>query len=229
MAKLDPDGSGSIHASEFLDAMLNYIREKTVRDMAGEPGTPYPPDSPEPDGEEDEEMEVPDDLAHLGPVEQQSAIKSRAFVMMGLGTALVLVFSDPMVDVMSNLGQRLAVPPFYVSFVLAPIASNASELIASVNYAKKKTQKTITVGLAALEGAACMNNTFCLAIFMGLIHYKGLAWKFSAETAAILIVQLLVGLCAMQRTMTTATAYFVLALFPLSICFIAALEAAGYD
>ena len=33
----------------------------------------------------------------------------------------------------------------------------------------------------ALEGAACMNNTFCLAIFMALILFKGLAWQFSAE------------------------------------------------
>ena len=126
---------------------------------------------------------------------------------MALGTALVLIFSDPMVDVMSNVGERVKVPrsrrdhaettprprrdrehrspraegrrrscsqvpPFYVAFVLAPLASNASELIASVNYASKKSKKTITVALAALEGAACMNNTFCLAIFMGLIFFQ---------------------------------------------------------
>ena len=81
---------------------------------------------------------------------------------------LILIFSDPMVDVMSNMGERLGIPPFYVAFVLAPLASNASEFIASYSYAQKKTQKTITVALAALEGAACMNNTFCLAIFMGV-------------------------------------------------------------
>ena len=43
------------------------------------------------------------------------------------------------------------------------------------------------VSLAALEGAACMNNTFCLAIFMALVYFKGLAWKFSAETLTILV------------------------------------------
>ena len=93
----------------------------------------------------------------------------------GLGTLLVIVFSDPMVDVMSNVGTRLEVPPFYVAFCLAPLASNASELIASLAYAGKKSRKTITVALAALEGAACMNNTFCLAIFMGLCFFKQLA------------------------------------------------------
>jgi hypothetical protein len=37
--------------------------------------------------------------------EQQRAIKIRAFWQMGLGTVLVLLFSDPMVDCLSALGE----------------------------------------------------------------------------------------------------------------------------
>ena len=81
------------------------------------------------------------------------------------------------------------VKPFYVAFVLAPLASNASELIASYNYAMKKTPKTISISVATLEGAACMNNTFGLAIFMFLIYYQDLAWQYLAETCVILLVQ----------------------------------------
>jgi Ca2+/Na+ antiporter len=73
--------------------------------------------------------------------------------------------------------------------VLAPLASNASELIASFNYAQKKTPKTISISMATLEGAACMNNTFGLAIFMFLIYYQNLAWEYLAETCVILLVQ----------------------------------------
>jgi len=131
--------------------------------------------------------------------------------------------------VLGNVGDRIGCPAFYISFVLAPLASNASELIASVTYAKKKTKKTITVALSALEGAACMNNTFCLAIFMGLVYFKSLAWKFTAETLAILIVQLIVGIIAMQQTMSRLTGAFILSLFPLSIVFIVYLEAIGLD
>ena len=147
----------------------------------------------------------------------------------GLGTLLVIVFSDPMVDVMSNVGTRLEVPPFYVAFCLAPLASNASELIASLAYAGKKTRKTITVSLSALEGAACMNNTFCLAIFMALIYFKELAWKFSAETISILIVELCIALLAACSTQKLWHAIIALALFPLSIALVAVLEANGYD
>ena len=147
----------------------------------------------------------------------------------GLGTLLVIVFSDPMVDVLSNVGTRLEVPPFYVAFCLAPLASNASELIASLAYAGKKSRKTITVALAALEGAACMNNTFCLAIFMALIYFKQLAWKFSAETIAILAVECLIAGIAMCKTQRLWHALFALSLFPLSIAMVAILEGLGYD
>lgn len=78
--------------------------------------------------------------------------------MITLGTALVLLFSDPMVDVLSQFGLRIHVGAFYVSFVLAPMASNASELIAAFNYAQKKTKKTITISLSTL---VVRENEFC--------------------------------------------------------------------
>ena len=80
--------------------------------------------------------------------------------MLAVGTAIVIYFSDPMVDVMQEIAVRASLPPFYVSFVLAPLASNASEVVASMYYAAKKTRKTISVSMSALEGAASMNNTF---------------------------------------------------------------------
>lgn len=56
-------------------------------------------------------------------------------------------------QVLSEVGDRTGIPSFYISFVLSPLVSNASELIASYNYAQKKTSKTITISLATLTGA----------------------------------------------------------------------------
>lgn len=108
----------------------------------------------------DEKEEIPEDFTDLSPEEQQVAIKWRSFKMLFIGTVLVIYFSDPMVDVMQEIAVRTSLPPFYVSFVLAPLASNASEVVASMYYASKKTRKTMSVSLSALEGAASMNNTF---------------------------------------------------------------------
>merc|ERR1711916_324202 len=121
---------------------------------------------------EEEEEEMPEDLVGLPHHVQMRKVKIRSATLMFAGTALVLIFSDPMVDVLSAVGDKMGVPPFYVSFVLAPLASNASELIASFTYAQKKTKKTITISLSALQVAAVMNNTFCLGIFLALIFFR---------------------------------------------------------
>lgn len=124
---------------------------------------------------------MPDDIASLPPEKQQSAIKQRAFMMMTFGTIIVLVFADPMVGALDKFGQLTGIGSFFVAFVLAPLASNASEILAAYEFAKKKTQKHITIALSQLQGAACMNNTFCLGIFLVIIFLKEeLTWEYSA-------------------------------------------------
>ena len=178
---------------------------------------------------EQEHEEVPAEFTDLSPDEQQAAIKKRAFWMLLLGVVMVSIFSDPMVDVMQEIANRAGLSPFYVSFVLAPLASNASEVISSQYYASKKTRKTITVGLTALEGAACMNNTFCLSIFMALIFFRGLAWQYTAETIAIIIVECVVAYMVQSNIMSVFRGLIIMALFPLSLAMVATLEAFGLD
>jgi Ca2+/Na+ antiporter len=176
-----------------------------------------------------EHEEVPEEFTDLSPDEQQSAIKLRAFWMCLVGASLVVLFSDPMVDVMQEIAVRVKVSPFYVSFVLAPLASNASEVIASMYYASKKTGKTITVSLTTLEGAACMNNTFCLSIFMGLVFFRGLAWQYTAETISIICVEVAIAVLVQKKYMTLFRGIMIFMLFPLSIALVASLEAMGLD
>ncbi|CAN0455210.1 unnamed protein product [Ectocarpus sp. 8 AP-2014] len=126
-----------------------------------------------------------------------------------------------MVDVLGVLGDRTGISSFYISFVLAPLASNASELIAAFNYSLKKTSRTI--------GAACMNNTFCLGVFMFLIYFRNLAWEFSAETVTILLVQAVMAVLSLRNTFRVVDGVMVLSLYPLSLMVVAGLEACGWD
>ena len=119
--------------------------------------------------------------------------------------------------------------PFYVSFLLAPMASNASEVLASSYYASKKTSKTITVSFAALLGAGAMNNTFCLSIFMGLIYFRGLAWQYTAETIAIVLVQFFIYLMTKKENLTSFDGLKIIAVFPASIALIAFLTSIGFN
>jgi len=171
----ETSGDGKIVFKEFCAGFGTYLskEENMLKLQAGKTSRKIP--NYEDEQEEDGEEEIPEDLADLSYEDQQRAIKLRAAWMMALGTFTVVVVSDPFVDVLTNWGSRLGINPFYISFVVAPFASNASELLSAYTYAKKKTKKAITTSLSTLIGAAIMNNTFCLGIFFGLIYFQGLA------------------------------------------------------
>lgn len=183
---MDTNGNGTISIDEFAVGVVQYISKNsyllkrstaaTQGDAAAlqgfqriddsESGTAQAAASGNANGgeeeeeEEEEDDEMPEDLVDLPAYEQQRRIKIRAAFLTLLGTAIVLLLSDPMVDVLASVGKRTGISPFYVSFVFAPIASNASEVIASYTYALKKTTASMAISLTQLEGAAIMNNTF---------------------------------------------------------------------
>lgn len=171
--KADTDSDGSISFDEFIALAYNLIVSQGDLGLSKK-NTPASAEAQNglaqgiSRADDEEEEEIPEEFTDLSPDEQQKAIKLRAFRMLAIGTVLVIYFSDPMVDVMQEIAVRAGLSPFYVSFVLAPLASNASEVIASQYYASKKTRKTISVSLSALAGAASMNNTFWYVHFFGI-------------------------------------------------------------
>jgi Ca2+/Na+ antiporter len=235
-SKMDKDGSGSVDFDEFVIGVADYVlnsksfKNKKSGLAAHDVEVANALEAkPETEGEEEEEEDVPEDLAELSPEEQQRQIKLRSFWMMGLGTLIVVLLSDPMVSVLNELGNRTGVPAFYVSFILAPLASNASEVIASYNYALKKTSQSIAISLSALEGACIMNNTFVMGIFMFIMYSKGLPWKYSAETLSILFVIVSIAALAQKKAHTVRDAFLILSLYPISLVLVAYLEYLGWE
>lgn len=98
-----------------------------------------------------------------------------------------------MVDTISGIGKLWGIPVFYISFVLTPFCSNASELVASIAFASKKKVANTSMTYSQLYGAVVMNNTMGLGIFFALIAFRGLAWTFTAETLTIIFVIVCVG------------------------------------
>lgn len=219
----DTDRSGDINYEEFVNWLTRLLqrpalevpRSSTMEQVQGDGG----------DEEDDDEPEMPQDLKELSPEAQQSRVLRRSMWSMGLGTLLVLLFSDPMVDVLDTLGERTHVPAFYVAFLLAPLASNASEMIASYAYAQKRTQKSITISFSQLLGAACMNNTFCLLIFYLLIAVRGLTWTYHSEVAGIILVQVVVGIAATKKVHLVIHGLAVFSLLPICLAVVAVLKA----
>jgi len=215
----DADNSGSLKFDEVVSFLAEYLKD-TVKDPPPQAENVIPAYE-----EDDEEEEMPEDLQDLSPEEQLKRVLFRSVWMMGVGTLMVLIFSDPMVDVLSEWGVRTGIPAFYISFVLAPLASNASELLSAYTYAAKKSSKSITTALSTLVGAAIMNNTFCLAIFFALIYCKNLAWQFSAETIAIILIQWVIGIMTIiKKVQTKLDAVLIMACYPGCLFIVWALE-----
>jgi Ca2+/Na+ antiporter len=235
-ARYDVDNSGVISLDEFIGLAYALIKAKDAGYSSGGSTrqsivarTTMARNALDDNVEDVEEEEMPDEFTHLTPDEQQSAIKRKAFIMLAIGTFLVLLFSDPMVDVMQEIANRVNMSAFYVSFCLAPLASNASELLSSMYYAGKKTRKTITVSLSTLCGAASLNNTFCLSIFFFLIYLRGLAWQYTAETLSIVVVEIIMGFMVQQKKLTMMSGVFIMSIFPLSLVLVATMEHFGFD
>lgn len=149
--------------------------------------------------------------------------------MLVIGTALIAVFSDPMVDAITDFSTYSGLPPFYVSFIITPFASNASELISSLMFASKKKKANSSVTYSQLYGAATMNNTLCLGIFCAMVFFRGLSWSFSAEVVAILFVMATTGILAMRPTMRLYLAIPSMLLYPLALGLVAFLESPLID
>jgi Ca2+/Na+ antiporter len=125
-----------------------------------------------------------------------------------------------MVDVLGAFGNLIDVNPFYVSFVITPLASNAAEVIVGLRNASKKTNKAMTDCCGNLYGAAVMNCTFCLAIFLGLVYFRGLQWNYTAEVSGILMVIWCVGFLGQKHTQNMVDAVVTALLFPASVALI---------
>merc|ERR1712070_806864 len=214
----DTNHDGEVEFNEFLECLHGYLMDEEKLKAMEERNGLDTKKIPTYDMEDEEEEEVPEDLASLSPDEQKRVVIFRATWMMSLGTFVVLVVSDPFVDLLTAWGNRLGIEPFYISFVVAPFASNASELLSAYTYAKKKSPKAMTTSLSTLIGAACMNNTFCLGIFYALIYVRSLAWQFTAETFAIMLVQWIIGILAICKdTQTFFMGFVVLSMYPLCL------------
>lgn len=176
----------------------------------------------------DREIDMPrlsdSEESHVEEVEEEEPFwktLSWSIGYMLFGAALVTVFSDPMVDVINDFASKeygIGIPAFYVSFLITPYCSNASEVISSLIFAAKKRKANSSMTFSQLYGAATMNATFVLSIFFALITFRGLSWTFSAETVAILAVTLIVGAVAsFKRHFATWWAFPILSLYPLSL------------
>jgi hypothetical protein len=132
----------------------------------------------------------------------------------------------------AHSSARASLPPVRASCLspFAPPQSNGAEVLSAYAFSKRKTERATTTSFSTLLGAAVMNNTFCLAIFMALIVARGdLFWEFTAETLAILAVELAMLYYGSKAQHTLVDGVCVGLLYPAGLALVVGLEALGLD
>jgi Ca2+/H+ antiporter len=83
-----------------------------------------------------------------------------------LGAVLCLGFADPLVGSVGDLSRATGIPGFFIAFVAAPLASNASELVSSLKFALGKRSRNISVTFnqvrETVRTVSAWDNTCCL-------------------------------------------------------------------
>mmetsp|Transcript_21100 Transcript_21100/g.46287 ORF Transcript_21100/g.46287 Transcript_21100/m.46287 type:complete len:325 (+) Transcript_21100:112-1086(+) len=236
--ELDKDGDGQVTLDEFTTCLQQWIGHKMaaaaeMRVCVSQQRLSMTPDRgvherllADAEAEQDEEdnnNEVEEEEAPEPMTPMQ--IYRKATLKLVAGTTLIVVFADPMVDAVSAFAKATSLPPFFVSFIITPFASNASELVSSLTFAAKKKKRNISLTYSQVYGAVTMNNTMCFAVFMALVAFRGLAWTFSAEvTVTLLAIWALSFVATRSLTFKLWLAIPVMCIYPGSIALAAFLE-----
>jgi len=144
-----------------------------------------------------------------------------------LGTTLVILFSDGVVTAIDTFATKTSIPNFVVGFVVVPLASNASELVSSLQFAGAKKQKNISVTFSQIYAAVTLNNTLCLGVLLIMVYIRGLKWDYTAEVACILFATWAVGAGTCGTTIKYGFALFALAVYPISLGLVEGMHASG--
>nr|CAD1842274.1 unnamed protein product [Ananas comosus var. bracteatus] len=149
----------------------------------------------------------------------------KAVLLLLLGTAIAALFADPLVDAVHNFSLATHIPSFFLSFIAMPLATNSSEAVSAIIFARRKKQRTLSLTFSEIYGGVTMNNTLCLAVFLALVYVRHLKWDFSSEVLIILIVCIVMGLFASFRTTFPLwTCFVAFLLYPLSLAIVYVLD-----
>ncbi|KAI3942219.1 hypothetical protein MKW92_015905 [Papaver armeniacum] len=173
--------------------------------------------------EHDQWLDKSDEVAE--GVENPNWISVKAGLLLLLGATIAAAFADPLVDTVNNFSTATSIPPFFISFIALPLATNSSEAVSALIFASRKKKRTASLTFSEIYGAVTMNNILCLSVFLALVYVRGLSWDFSAEVLVILIVCVVMGLfTSFHTTFPLWTCSVAYVLYPFSLVLVYLLD-----
>nr|GEX25991.1 sodium/calcium exchanger NCL2-like [Tanacetum cinerariifolium] len=159
-----------------------------------------------------------DDRYHRAEAKAKAAEKIKAIILLIIGIFMLTVLAEPLVESVRKFSESVKIEPFYVSFILVPLATNARTAIAAIRAAKQKRHHTTSLTFSEIYHKVFMNNILGFFVLTSVIYFRGLTWHFSAEILVVIIVCIIMGLLASYKSkLPNWTLLVAFPLYPLSL------------
>ncbi|XP_024960739.1 sodium/calcium exchanger NCL-like [Cynara cardunculus var. scolymus] len=126
--------------------------------------------------------------------------KFKAIILLVVGIFMLTVLAEPLVESVREFSESVKIEPFFVSFILVPLATNARSAMAAIKAAKQKRHSTTSLTLSEIYHKVFMNNVLGFFVLVSVIYFRDLTWHFSAEILVVVIVCIIMGILTSFRS-----------------------------
>ncbi|MED6111474.1 hypothetical protein PIB30_052596 [Stylosanthes scabra] len=121
-------------------------------------------------------------------------MKAISYVVIGI--AMLSILAEPLIESVKNFSNSAGVHPFFVSFILVPLATNAREATSAIKEVRHKKPRTTSLAISEIYGGVFMNNILGFFAISILIYVRQVSWQFSSELLVVAIVCGIMGLAS---------------------------------
>lgn len=192
MRHLDIDKNGEIDQEEFKSGITKWLKQIDLVDSHTiEKQSEY--NNQEEDSQSHDNNKKIDKF-HRGEAKAKAEEKFKAIALLLVGIIMLTILAEPLVESVRKFSESLNIEPFYVSFILVPLATNARTAIAAIRAASQKRHLTTSLTFSEIYHKVFMNNILGLFVLVSVIYFRGLTWHFSAEILVVVIVCIIMGI-----------------------------------
>jgi len=109
--------------------------------------------------------------------EDEEVSVGKGAIYLIIGGVLIVVFSSPFINTVVEAASVMQVNPILLAFFLAPIASEAPEILESISLSRKGNSQSINIAYSNLVGGTITKTTLLVGIFCFFGVQKGFVWE----------------------------------------------------
>ncbi|KAJ0715636.1 putative EF-hand domain, sodium/calcium exchanger membrane region, EF-hand domain pair [Helianthus annuus] len=199
MRHLDVDGDGNIDKAEFRLGIKKWVASCDLQKQL-----------------QDSNQET--DEYHKTEAKAKTEEMVKAIILLIVGILIITFLAEPLVESVRQFSNAVKIEPFYVSFILVPLATNARTAIAAIRAARQKRHHTTSLTFSEIYHKVFLNNILGFSVLVSVIYFRGFTWHFSAEILVVVIVCMIMGLIAsFTSKFPDWTLFIAFPLYPLSM------------